>query len=296
MKGYALDNIKKRIIEALKEEETGLSGVELAKKIKVSRITLTKYLKMLETMGLVKRKSIGISNVWYLDQSMEDASNAKDILDIRKFYMDTLLHYRDGKSIILNAIYSNIDPISIIGEVIVPSINTAYELYNRGSITASEVMIINNLALESLVLIKHNAEKSNKSKATAVFMNAPLEGNIIGSKVLEVILNIKGWNTYFLGSPSSESDLLFDIDLMRFINKIWKEDELLLISIYANEIEHIQGIKEVIEGIRSKTGENIHILAFAPSDNIMLDSKDYHTDDLYKAIEWAEVLYNRFRA
>ncbi len=294
MKGYLLDDVKKRIIEALKEEDTGLSGVELAKKTSINRVTLSKYLKMLETMGLIKRKSLGISNVWYLDQSMEDASNAKDILDVRKFYMDTLLNYKDGRSIILNAIYSNMDPINIIVEVIVPTINTAYELYNRGSITASEVMIINNLALEALVLIKISANKSNKSKASAIFMNAPLESNIIGSKVLEIIFYIKGWNTYFLGSPSSESDLLFDIDLMRFINKIWKEDELLLVSIYANEIEHIQGIKEVIEGIRSKTG-NLHILAFAPNDDIIFDDKDYHTDDLYKAIEWAEMLYRKFR-
>jgi methanogenic corrinoid protein MtbC1 len=294
MKGYSLDDVKKRIIEALKEEETGLSGVELAKKTSINRVTLSKYLKMLETMGLIKRKSLGISNVWYLDQSMEDASNVKDILDIRKFYMDTLLSYKDGKSIILNAIHSSIDPINIIIEVIVPSVNTAYELYNRGSITASEVMIINNLALESLVLIKMNVNKSNKSKASAIFMNAPLESNIIGSKVLEIIFYIKGWTTYFLGSPSLESDLLFDIDLMRFINKIWKEDELLLISIYANEVGHIQGIKEVIEDIRSKTGK-LHILAFTPSDSMTFDDKDYNTDDLNKAIEWAEMLYNKFR-
>lgn len=294
MKGYLLEDVKKRIIESLKEEETGLSGVELAKKVNINRVTLTKYLKVLETMGLVKRKSLGISNVWYLDQSMEKASNAKDILDIRKFYMDMLLNYKDGKSVLLNAVHSNIEPINIIVEVIVPSINTAYELYNRGSITASEVMIINNLALESLILIKLNADRSNKSKASAIFMNAPLESNIIGSKVLEVIFYIKGWNTYFLGSPSSQSDLLFDIDLMRFINKIWKKDELLLVGIYADEVEHIQGIKEVIEDIRSKTG-SLHILAFAPSDDITFDSKDYHTDELYKAIEWAETLYNKFR-
>lgn len=294
MKGYLLDDLKKRIIKALREEEAGLSGVELAKKLGINRVTLSKYLNTLEMMGLIKRKSFGVSNVWYLDQSMEEAYDAKDILDIRKSYMEMLLSYKDGRSILLNAIHSHIDPINIILEVIVPSINTAYELYDRGSITASEVMIINNLALEALVLIKLNANKSSKSRASAILMNALLENDTIGSKVLEVILYIKGWSTYFLGS-SSESDLLFDIDLMKFVNKILKEDELLLIVIYANELEHIQGIKEVIEGIRAKTTSNMHILAFAPGDNITFDSKDYHTDDLYKAVEWTEALYNKFR-
>lgn len=293
MKGYLLEDVKRKIVNALKEEETGLTGVELAKKTGINRVTLSKYLKMLEAKGLIKSKNLGVSNVWYLDESMEEASNANDILDIRKIYMDSLLNFRDSKSILLNAMHSNIDPITLIVEVIVPSINTAYELYNRGNITGSEVMVINNLALESLVLLKLNANRSVKSRTSAIFLNAPLENDIVGSKILEVIFYLKGWNTYFIGLQP-ETDLLFDIDLMRFINKIWKDDELLLISIYANESEHIQGIKEVIEGIREKSQGRLHILAFTPN-NIELSDKDYNTDDLYKAIEWAEMLYNRFR-
>ncbi len=293
MKGYILEDVKKKIVEALKNEEAGLSGIELAKRTGINRVTLIKYLKMLEVIGLVKHKSFGASNVWYLDKAIGDASNIRDILDLRKYYMDALLTFKDVKSMLVNVIHSKMDPINLIIEVIIPSINTVYELYNRGNITASEVMIMNNIALESITLIKFNATRNSIKQASSILISTSLDSNIVSSKILETILYIKGWNTYFIGSL--KPDPLFDIDLTRFLNKIWKEDEMLLICSHADKIESIQGIKEIVEGMRSKTHGMLYMLVYGFS---IEDSSifDYYTDDISKAIEWAEMNYKRFKS
>ena len=53
-KSYSLEEVKQRIVDILARSEAGLSGVELAEKTGINRVTITKYLNILESMGLVK--------------------------------------------------------------------------------------------------------------------------------------------------------------------------------------------------------------------------------------------------
>ena len=55
---YTLDEVKRKIIEALQENAIGLSGVELASAAGINRMTITKYLNILETMRLIKKKKV----------------------------------------------------------------------------------------------------------------------------------------------------------------------------------------------------------------------------------------------
>ena len=54
---YTLDEIRRKIIDVLQSAGgTGLSGVELADRIGINRMTVTKYLDVMHAMGLLKRK------------------------------------------------------------------------------------------------------------------------------------------------------------------------------------------------------------------------------------------------
>ena len=53
---YTLEEVKRKIIDVLQSNGTGLSGVELSSQTGINRITITKYLDVLHTIGLIKKK------------------------------------------------------------------------------------------------------------------------------------------------------------------------------------------------------------------------------------------------
>ena len=45
-RGYLSKEIREKLISILKDSNSGLSGVEISKKINVNRVTMIKYLKV----------------------------------------------------------------------------------------------------------------------------------------------------------------------------------------------------------------------------------------------------------
>lgn len=305
-KRYSLEEIKRKVIDALKDIDTGLSGVEIAEKIGVNRITVTKYLNVLEAIGLIKKKKAGSVNVWYLAGGVTELELPIDILDVQRLYMDTLFSHSEDEArrIILNVLNSGVDPVKLLSDVITPTLNAANELYSRGRMTVTETTFITNLISESINLIKFNSTRDDvKPNTYAVFMSAQGELDTIGPKMTSVAFYLKGWNSYFLGNVASETDLLFDIDLLKFLNKISKTRRgLMIMGISVMQKEHLQGTGETIKSVRSKLNKNFFVLAegraFDTKEEHELAEEigaDFYAKDLMSAIEWAEELYNKVK-
>ncbi len=303
-KRYSLDEVKRKVIDVLKDVDTGLSGIEMAERTGINRITITKYLGILEALGLLKRKKVGMVNVWYLQQGVSELELPIDMLDVQRLYMNAVFRNAEDEArrLILNVIYSEVDPIRILAEVLTPTLNTAGELYSRGRMTVTEVMLITNLVAETLDLIKFNAERAEpKSGAYAVFMSAQGETHTIGPKVAAVAFYLRGWETYYLGNVASEVDLLFDIDLLKFLNKIWAAEKgLMVIGVSVTRREHLKGVGATLKSVRSKFGKNLYVLAggeaFGSEDELTAGVEaDFIAKDLYSAVEWAEKLHSKAR-
>ncbi len=56
--GYNFEEVKQKVFSALSENYAGLSGIELASRTKINRMTLTKYLNLLLTQGLIRKKKL----------------------------------------------------------------------------------------------------------------------------------------------------------------------------------------------------------------------------------------------
>ena len=301
-KRYSLGEIKRKVVDVLKDTETGLSGVEMAEKTGVNRITITKYLSVLEAIGLVKRKKVGSVNVWYLGQGVTEFELPIDILDVQRLYMNALFNHSEDEArrMLINVLHSNVDPIKILTDVITPTLNTAGELYSRGRMTVTETMFVTNLIEESIDLIKFNAEREDtKSNAYTTFMSAPGELHTIGPKMISVAFYLKGWNSYFLGNVASEVDLLFDIDLLKFLNKIWTtQGGIMIIGVSVTLKEHLKGVGETIKSVKSKLGKNVFALiggeAVSSEDELTSGvDADFYAKDINSAIDWAEQLYKK---
>jgi len=62
-RGYQTDEIKQKLVDVLQDSKTGMSGVEIAEKLGVNRITITKYLNVFAAEGLIREKKIGNVNL-----------------------------------------------------------------------------------------------------------------------------------------------------------------------------------------------------------------------------------------
>ena len=56
--GYNFEEVKQKVFSALSQNYAGLSGIELASKTRINRMTLTKYLNLMLTQGLIRKKKL----------------------------------------------------------------------------------------------------------------------------------------------------------------------------------------------------------------------------------------------
>ena len=56
--GYNFEDVKQKVFSALSQNYAGLSGIELASKTKINRMTLTKYLNLMLAQGLIRKKKL----------------------------------------------------------------------------------------------------------------------------------------------------------------------------------------------------------------------------------------------
>ena len=88
---YSLEEVKHKIIDILQIDNTGLSGVELALKTGINRMTITKYLNVLSTLGLIRKKKIGSVNVWLLESGVADFEYPINYLEVQQRFMGAIL-------------------------------------------------------------------------------------------------------------------------------------------------------------------------------------------------------------
>ncbi|GBC74348.1 hypothetical protein HRbin05_00388 [archaeon HR05] len=321
-KRYSIEEVKQRIIDVLRQSDSGLSGIEIAERTGINRVTITKYLNILETMGIIRRRSMGPVNLWYIQYGMDLSS--KDILELQQVYMDALFTYDEdrARTILLNAIHSNIDPILLMSDVVIPTVNTAGELYARGRMSTMDLMLINNLAMESLDLIKFNASRVEvKKDAYAVFISMSEKGSrreAIDMKAASIAFYIKGWRPFLLGNVASEAGLFLDIDMVRFINRIWRDKEKGIILLYISAAEEFSTLNELIRSVKEKLEKSILVIVGGRVVD-RLEGKDkekgsdtdtgvgvgvkdtaypyidYYAMDIMKAVEWGERMYRSLK-
>ncbi len=295
-RSYSFEYVKNRILDALMHAESGLSGVELAEKTGINRVTITKYLNILESMGLVKRKYMGNVNLWYILHGLD--LTTKSMLDIQQAYINALLSYDEirARTVIVNALHDS--GTGIIEGVIAQSINTVNEFYSKRLVNIVDVMIINNIILETLDAVKFNMHREEKN-AYVVFLNLGDGKYMVSSRLLYTLFYLKGWRAYFIGTVSlSDIGLFFDIELVKTLNRILKGvDRSRYVTILALSISSLEPmVVEFIRSVKEKLG-NIFILLNGDKDNeTKVDYRyiDHYSYDIKDSVEWAERLYNRF--
>ena len=146
VRGYLAEEIREKLISILKDSDSGLSGVEISKKINVNRITMIKYLKVFAAEGLLRQKNIGNVTLWFLEPGQESFIFPDDYFKIISKYLELLVKGNEDQvySLIRNCLNSGASINKLILEVIYPTIDHVNNLYDSGKIGAAEQNLVKN--------------------------------------------------------------------------------------------------------------------------------------------------------
>ena len=298
---YTLDEVKRKIINVLQINKTGLSGIELADKTGINRMTITKYLNVLSTIGLIKKKKLGSVNVWFLEAGAIDFEFPVNYLEVQQKFMNSIMLGDENqlRQIILNVINSDIEPIKILTQVILPTLNTLNDLYSRGRLGKTEQISLLNMILELVDLMKFNVQPIEmKSNAFAIIV-AGSEDRIYYAKIGAISLQILGWNSLYIGNVEQHIDPFFDIDFQRYIMQVWNNKKgLMIICIYASEESSLRFLNAATKSIKAKLKGQVSIVLLVTPDLQLVSEamdSDYRAKDLQSLIEWTESEYKKLK-
>jgi hypothetical protein len=264
-------------------------------------MTITKYLNVLSTIGLIKKKKLGSVNVWFLEAGSIDFEFPVNYLEVQQKFMNSIMLGDENqlRRIILNVINSDIEPIKILTQVILPTLNTLNDLYSRGRLGKTEQISLLNMILELVDLMKFNVQPVEmKSNAFAIIV-AGSEDRIYYAKIGAVSLQILGWNSLYIGNVEQHIDPFFDIDFQRYIMQVWNNKKgLMIICIYASEESSLRFLNAATKSIKAKLKGQVSIVLLATPDLQLVSEAmdaDYRAKDLQSLIEWTESEYKKLK-
>ena len=169
-RGYQAGKIKEKLIDVLRDSRAGLSGIEIAEKLKVNRITMTKYLNVFAAEGLVKQKNLGSVKLWFMEEGVDQLRFPADFFQVKNKYLQYVFSgaHREAHTILRNSLHSGADPARIITEIIVPAIESVQDSYDKGKIGKSEKNFLDGIISGSIQILSLTEVESDPKKNAIV--------------------------------------------------------------------------------------------------------------------------------
>jgi methanogenic corrinoid protein MtbC1 len=295
---YTLDEIKHKIIDVLQSAGgTGLSGVELADRIGINRMTITKYLDVMHAMGLLKKKKIGNVNIWFVQIGVADIEFPIDYIQVQQKLISSLVAGDEdhARRILLSVMNSNVDQVRVMTDVVLPAVNTIGELYSRGRLNKTERTFLLNLTMELIDLVKFNVRPKEQKANAYVLCVAGSEDRVHIAKGAAVALLARGWDSSFVGDVGEQIDPFFDIDFQRYLLRLWNNKHgLMLVCIFSSGEGSLRFLSSTAKEMKGKIKGDLRITAVTTQQlqPVAEESTDYVAKDLVALIEWAEREFN----
>jgi methanogenic corrinoid protein MtbC1 len=295
---YTLDEIKRKIIDVLQSAGgTGLSGVELADKIGINRMTVTKYLDVMYAMGLLKKKKIGNVNIWFAQIGVADIEFPINYIQVQQKLISSILAGDEdhARRILLSVMNSSVDQVRVLADVIVPAVNTIGELYSRGRLNKTERVFLLNLMMELIDLIKFNVKPAEQKAHAQVVCVAGSDDRIHIAKSSAVALLARGWDSSYIGDVGEQIDPFFDIDFQRYLLRTWSTKHgLMLVCIFSSGEGSLRFLSSTAKQMKAKIKGELRVVALTTQElhPVAQESSDYVAKDLLALVEWAEREFN----
>jgi predicted transcriptional regulator len=291
---YTLDEVKRRVINVLQSDNTGMSGIELAHKTGINRMTITKYLDLLYIIGLIKKKKIGSVNVWSLEQGAADFAYPMEYFEIQQRFMGAILvgNEDSARKIIMNVVNSQADKVKILLDVILPTLNTINELYDRSKLGKTEKIYLINVIMEISELLKFNLTRDSINQDIFAMSVAGSEDATYNAKLGALAYQMLGGLSIYLGNVEGQLDPFFDIDFQRFILKSCSNKiGLMVVIICSSKESSLRFLTTAAVSIKDRLKGKLKIVTMTTPELESLSEHigvDFMAKDLQSLINWTE--------
>lgn len=293
---YGVDKIREKLIDVLRPAKTGLTGIEIAEKLQINRVTISKYLKIFAGEGLIRQKNMGSVNLWFIEEGADKLSFPADFFQVQNKYLEYVMlgSTREAHTLLRTALHSGATPTKIVSEVIIPAIEAVESSYNDGKMGRSEKNSLDEIISTSISLIGLLDEEMNPKKNVVIL--ATDYHNALLAQAASAALRTEKWRVSLLGDMSSAIDVMFDIDLQRFLNKIWpKHEGIMIIIIFSSKEGEIKFFSKAVDTSTEKFGKNLRL---ALCTTIMKKTKtgvDFVSGDVETLLQWCQTVFESYQ-
>jgi hypothetical protein len=288
-RGYKLEEIQQKLIDVLSDSKTGLSGVEISEKLGINRATMAKYLSIFAAEGLIKQKNAGNINLWFIESGTEKLHFPDDYFHVKEKLLEYLTTGSQSQvyNLIRNCQHSGASTAKIINETIIPAIDSIDDLYLKAKIGKSESKLFHGIisnAIQILSLVPHEFN----AKKNVIVLSADSQSTLY-SQATSCAFSSLGWQVWELGDMSDAIDVLYDLDLQKFLTRIWKQKQGIMIAVVISGTE--KGTKffsEAVNSVKPKFGKNMHLVIYSRSDKKPNIKAEFVTTDFENILQWTE--------
>ena len=291
-RGYQTEEIKEKLVDLLSNSKTGLSGLEISERLDINRITTTKYLNVFAAEGLIKQKNIGNAHLWFIEDGTEKFHFPEDFFKVKTKYLEYLTSRKEKLvyNLVRNSFHSTTQPVKIITEIIVPAIQSIYGIFDEGKIGKSELNFLEKIMSNSIQII--NLEDFEvDTKKNIIMISADYQSTLF-SEAASASFHADGWQVYSLGDMSSSIDVLFDLDLQKFLTKVWKPRMgIMIIVVFSSTAESMKFFAESVNSIKSKSKRNLYLVLCGDMKKNADIKADLIEEDIQAVLQWSQTTF-----
>ena len=291
-RGYQTEEIKEKLVDLLSNSKTGLSGLEISERLGVNRITATKYLNVFAAEGLIKQKNIGNVNLWFIEEGTEKFRFPEDFFKVKTKYFEYLTARKEklAYNLVRNCFHSTTQPVKIITEIIVPAIQSVYDIFDQGKIGKSELNFLEKIISNSIQIV--NLENFEIHPKKNVIVISADHQNVLFSEAASASFHADGWQVYSLGDMSSSIDVLFDLDLQKFLTKVWKSGMgIMVIVVFSSTEESMKFFAESVNSIKLKSRRSLYLAICGDMKKNAEIEADLIDEDLEAILQWSQTTF-----
>jgi hypothetical protein len=253
---------------------------------------MTKYLKVFAAEGLLKQKNFGNVNLWFIEDGTEKYNFPDDYFKIKTKYFELLSEMQENLvyNLIRNCYHSGAQPTKIISEIISPGIEAVQNNYNQGKIGKSELNFLEKIISNSIQIINLENIEINPKK-NVIVISADYQSSLL-AEAASASFHTDGWHVFSLGDMSSAIDVLFDLDLQKFVAKIWKSRiGIMIIVVFSSTEDGLKFFAESVNSIKSKFRRNLYLALCGDIKKNTVIKADLMGENLETTLQWSQTTF-----
>jgi len=291
-RGYDETEVKFRLIKLLHSSKSGISGVEISEKLKINRVTMSKYLNKFAAEGTITQQSIGNLNLWFVDDDIEQLNFPDDYFLAQEKFASHVIDCTEkpAYNLIKNCINSKAKMDKIVTEIILPTIPQVQKLFDDGKIGKSEEQLMTGIISNSVQMITHHSSHFESGK-NIIILSADSESSLI-SESAGAAFRSQNWNVFSIGDMSSSIDVLFDLELRKLLSKTWKSKEgVMIILVFSQTEEGLKFISDSFYSVKEKSENNLFIVLSGKTGKKVKIKGDLSSPKLEDILQWSNTKY-----